>query len=118
MFNSLFVDNGANLTPALPKVIAMSPDGVNWDYVQKSQIRKITPVYIAFVQQSDANRGYPFMDWCQVHIEMTNGNSIKFDCQGVQNQNGWVTAGVRTGGTAPTTEDGLKQAINDITGWL
>ncbi len=118
MFNALFVQNGTALTPSIPKAIAISPDGVNWDYIQKSQIAKITPVYIPFVQASQANAGYPFMDWCQVHIQLTSGSSVKFDAQACINQTGWFTSDIRAGGTATSHEDGLKQAINDISGWL
>lgn len=118
MFTSVFVDNGSNLTPAVVKAIAISPDGVNWDYIQKSQIAKVTPVFIPFVQASQANSSYPFLHWCEVHIVLTNGGEVKFDCQAVINQNSWCTAAVRSGGTAPDAETGLKNAINDITGFL
>lgn len=116
---SAFVVNGANLSPPLPKVIGISQDNVNWTFFQKSNIKKISPVYIPFVQASEVNRGYPWRDSCKVHIELSSSDSFFFDVQGVNNQNGWVVdSAEHPNGTAATPQAGLNSAVTDLNSWL
>ncbi|MFI4963233.1 MAG: hypothetical protein ACHP6H_05185 [Legionellales bacterium] len=118
-YRTAFIVNGSNLSPALPKVIGISQDNVNWTFLQKSQVRKVSQVYIPFVQASEVNRGYPWQDSAQIHIEMGSSDSISFDVQGIANQNSWVVnSAEHPSGTATTTATGLDAAVNAINGWL
>jgi hypothetical protein len=117
-FRTAFVVNGATLSPAV-KSIAISQDGASWTHLFKSQVRKVSRIYIPFVQASEANRGYPWRDSATINIEMGGTDSVKFDVQGISGQNSWVVASAEhPSGTAVSVEAGLQQAVEDITSWV
>lgn len=106
------IDNGANIVAGWTKFIAISSDGSDWTPIEKSSIKKISPIFIPNVRASVVNRGYKHQDSAKIHVEYKDGAVFTFDVQDVQNQASWVTPG------AATVQAGLNKAISDITTWL
>jgi len=106
----MFINNGATVDAAWTKFIAISTNNVDWETINKQNVKKVMRSFIPNYKSSVANRGYPFNDLAQVIIEFEDGTDIRFDIRSVQNQAGWTGAA--------TISIGLNVAIDDITTWL
>ena len=96
------VDDGANLVPAKIRVIAISENGTDWDYIAKANIVKISGVFSAVPGQ------YSLATKTIIRITMVDGSAFDIEAQRVQNQAGW------SGGTSAA----LNAALSDIAAWL
>lgn len=108
----MYIDEGANVNAAWTKQIAVSPNGADWETIQKEAIATVTPTFIPNIAASVANRGYGYQDMARIRIKYHNESEWFFDVQEVKNQAGWIKPG------AATVRDGLNKAVEDITTWL
>jgi len=103
----MYIVDSATVNASAKDSIAISTNNIDWDYIDKFGITKITGTYIANVKSSVANRGYKHNDLAVVEIFMKDNNIVKFDVQDVANQTSWNTA-------AATVRAGLNKALLDL----
>lgn len=96
----MYIDDGANTTPAAPEHIAISGDGVNWDFIPKAGL-KVTGHYATQVGQ------YKYPVKTILALESAHVGLMMIELQDVLNQPTWSTG----------TEAGLVQAKLDIASW-
>ena len=98
--------DGPSVQPGLTDSIAFSVDGINWDFVNKSQISTVTGFFAAAGSFVEPN--YPHTNKTILRIERSDDHApITFELQDVTNQATWST-GLITG---------LEQAKEDIAGF-
>lgn len=99
----IYVDNAVNINPALAEAIAVGHDGVNWDFLQKSNIKEISGLFSNTVGQ-----WYEFPTKTIIVIQFLDNTAFQFEAQEVKNQATWIAG----------TQASLETAKTDIVSWL
>ena len=117
----MHIQNGPIINAAWTNSIAISPDGSNWEHINKDSVAKVHKVFMLTNNETkkwNKNRDQR----CQVHLIADNGQLLyMFDTQDNINHLGWFPASQVTAtgtGTAASFQIGLDTAIEDIMAWL
>tara|TARA_R100000808_G_C2139513_1_gene147408 strand:+ start:274 stop:633 length:360 start_codon:yes stop_codon:yes gene_type:complete len=115
------IQNGPVVNGAWTNSIAISPNGSDWEHINKDSIAKVHKVFMLTNNESkkwNKNRDQR----AQVHIMGNDGRLIfSFDTQDIDNQLTWFPSSVVTAtgtGTAANFQAGLATAVEDIMSWL
>ena len=117
----MHIQNGPVINAAWTASIAISPDGANWEHINKDAVAKVHKVFMLTNNETkkwNKNRNQR----CQIHLLADNGQLLyMLDTQDNINQLTWFPASQVTStgtGSAINFQAGLDTAIEDIMTWL
>src|ERR1022692_3176129 len=92
--------NGLSIGNNKTEVIAISPNGTDWDYIMKQNILMLGFVY--FDNTTITPRNYPYPTKTLLKITMVGDLDVIWELQDISNQPGWSTG----------TQAGINQALS------
>lgn len=108
---AIYVNKGTDVNGAWTEVIAISYNNLDWTLIDKGEVKRIDPTFIANVKAAQANRGYKWNDLAVIELKSGGTTVVKFDVQDVVNKAAWNTG-------AANAHAGLIAAVQEIGTWL